>query len=130
MQDKDAINPLYKGGTAIIEYENMLIPSIVIDNGKFTEIRSIKSSIVNSILEILNDNGNVYVNIILEFSNAQLDVIINANENLNFFKALAEYGIIAIMPEDYESTTDIFMIQLAKNEKIENLYTIIKSYIV
>ncbi len=128
MQNKDVINPLYKGGIAIIEYENMLIPSIVIDNDKFTEIKSIKSNIVNSMLEVLNDNGNVYVNIILEFSNEQLDVIINANENLNFFKILAESGIIAIMPEDYKATTDIFMIQLANN-KLENLYTIIRSYI-
>ncbi len=128
MQNKDVINQLYKGGIAIIEYENMLIPSIIIDNDKFTEIKSIKSNIVNFMLEVLNDNGNVYVNIILEFSSEQLDVIINANENLNFFKILAESGIIAIMPEDYKATTDIFMIQLANN-KLENLYTIIRSYI-
>ncbi len=130
MKNKDIINLLHKGGIAIIEYENILIPSIVINNDKFTAfIESIRSSTVDSRLDVWNDNGNVFVNIILEVSNESIEVLIYANENLNFFKILAESGIIAIMPKDYELTTDIFMVQLPKNKSIENLYTIIKSYI-
>jgi hypothetical protein len=127
---KDA---LHREGVTVIEYNNMQIACIILNDDEFNALMkncSIRPCIVDSRLDIWHDNGNdVFVNIVLEFQDYKsIEVLLYANECIDFFEALAESGIIALMPEHYEANANIFMIQLAKKDKMEEAYDNIKAY--
>ncbi len=124
---------LHKEGVTIIEHDNMLIPCIIMNNEQFDDLMnncSNRPCIVDSRLDIWHDNnGDVFVNIILEFQGYKsVKVLLYANDCLPFFEALAESSIISIIPEHYGTNTNIFMIQLAKKDKMEEAYDNIKAY--
>ena len=123
---------LHKEGITILEYDGMKIPCIIIKDDKFNNLIRFndKPTIVDSRLDIWHDdNGKVFVNIIIEFKGYdKIQALLYANNCLQFFEALAEYGMIALMPEHYSNNTNILMIQLAKKDRMEEALDNIRSY--
>ncbi|MEM4237778.1 MAG: hypothetical protein QW050_02170, partial [Candidatus Nitrosocaldaceae archaeon] len=120
-----------KDGLIIINYDEKKIPCILLNDKKFNELMKNyynKSMMVDSRFDIWHDDkGNVFVNIILEFEDYEvIEALLYANESIQFFEALAEYGIIALMSANYSS--NILMVQLAKKERMEEALENIKRY--
>ena len=83
---------------------------------------------VDTNLNILQDGlGHVFVEMSLTFSHGGIkeNVLINANENIEFFQMLSENTMLAIASK--ESPEKIFMIQLPKPERAIHAFEIIKS---
>ena len=83
---------------------------------------------VDTNLNILQDGlGHVFVEILLTFSHGGIkeSVLVNANQNLIFFEALAQNTMIAIASK--ESPEKLFMIQLPRPERALKALEIIKS---
>ena len=107
------------------------MPCIEFNGKKFDGILSKvagKPLAVDTNLNILQDGlGHVFVEMLLNFSQGGIEekILINANENLVFFEALAENTMLAIASK--ESPEKIFMIQLPKPQRALNALDIIKS---
>jgi len=83
---------------------------------------------VDTNLNILQDGlGHVFVEMLLTFSEGGINekILINANENLEFFESLAKNTMLAIASIDHPEK--IFMIQLPKPEKTNEALEIIKN---
>ena len=83
---------------------------------------------VDTNLNILQDGlGHVFVEMLLTFSYGGINekILINANENLEFFESLAENTMLAIASVSHPEK--IFMIQLPKPEKTHEAFEIIKN---
>lgn len=122
---------LHKDGLIIINYDEKKIPCILLNDKKFSELMKNyynKSMMVDSRFDIWHDDkGNVFVNIILEFEDYEvIEALLYANESIQFFEALAESSIIALMSANYSS--NILMVQLAKKERMEEALENIKRY--
>ena len=88
----------------------------------------IKPLSVDTNLNILQDGlGHVFVEMSLTFSEGGINekILINANENLEFFESLAKNTMLAIASVDHPEK--IFMIQLPKPEKTNEALEIIKN---
>ena len=116
---------------SIQDFEGKGVPCIEFDGKKFDGILSKvagKPLAVDTNLNILQDGlGHVFVEMLLNFSQGGIEekILINANENLVFFEALAENTMLAIASK--ESPEKIFMIQLPKPQRALNALDIIKS---
>ena len=116
---------------SIQDFEGKGVPCIEFNGKKFDGILSKvagKPLAVDTNLNILQDGlGHVFVEMLLNFSQGGIEekILINANENLVFFEALAENTMLAIASK--ESPEKIFMIQLPKPERALNALDIIKS---
>ena len=78
-------------------------------------------------LNILQDGlGHVFVEMLLTFSYGGINekILVNANENIEFFESLAQNTMLAIASVDYPEK--IFMIQLPKPERTREALKIIK----
>ena len=116
---------------SIQDFEGKGVPCIEFNGKKFDGILSKvagKPLTVDTNLNILQDGlGHVFVEMLLNFSQGGIEekILINANENLVFFEALAENTMLAIASK--ESPEKIFMIQLPKPQRALNALDIIKS---
>ena len=116
---------------SIQDFEGKCVPCIEFNGKKFDGILSKvagKPLAVDTNLNILQDGlGHVFVEMLLNFSQGGIEekILINANENLVFFEALAENTMLAIASK--ESPEKIFMIQLPKPQRALNALDIIKS---
>ena len=116
---------------SIQDFEGKSVPCIEFDGKKFDGILSKvagKPLAVDTNLNILQDGiGHVFVEMLLTFSHGGIkeSVLVNANENVIFFEALAENTMISIASK--ESPEKIFMIQLPKPERAIEALEIIKS---
>ena len=116
---------------SIQDFEGKGVPCIEFNGKKFDGILSKvagKPLAVDTNLNILQDGlGHVFVEMLLNFSQGGIEekILINANENLVFFEALAENTMLAIASK--ESPEKIFMIQLPKRQRALNALDIIKS---
>ena len=116
---------------SIQDFEGKGVPCIEFNGKKLDGILSKvagKPLAVDTNLNILQDGlGHVFVEMLLNFSQGGIEekILINANENLVFFEALAENTMLAIASK--ESPEKIFMIQLPKPERALNALDIIKS---
>ena len=116
---------------SIQDFEGKGVPCIEFNGKKFDGILSKvagKPLAVDTNLNILQDGlGHVFVEMLLNFSQGGIEekILINANENLVFFEALAENTMLAIASK--ESPEKIFMIQLPKPHRALNALDIIKS---
>ena len=116
---------------SIQDFEGKGVPCIEFDGKRFDDILSKvagKPLSVDTNLNILQDGlGHVFVEILLTFSHGGIkeNVLINANENIEFFEALAENTMISIASK--ESPEKIFMIQLPKPERAIEALDIIKN---
>ena len=116
---------------SIQDFEGKGVPCIEFDGKKFDGILSKvagKPLAVDTNLNILQDGiGHVYVEMLLTFSHGGIkeSVLVNANENVIFFEALAQNTMLAIASK--ESPDKLFMIQLPKPERAIEALEIIKS---
>ena len=117
----------------LFDFEGKKVSCIILDDKKFDNIMKTiagKPVSVETNLNILQDGlGHVFVRITLQFSQAEIEekFLIYANENVDFFEALAENTIIALSsPNSQYGSTNVFMIQLPKPERAQNALEIIR----
>jgi hypothetical protein len=116
---------------SIQDFEGKSVPCIEFAGKKFDGILSKvagKPLAVDTNLNILQDGiGHVFVEMLLTFSYGGIkeSVLVNANENVIFFEALAQNTMLAIASK--ESPDKLFMIQLPKPERAIEALEIIKS---
>ena len=115
---------------SVEDFEGKRVPCIGFEGRKFDDILNKvagKPLSVDTNLNILQDGlGHVFVEILLTFSHGGINekVLIDANENLEFFESLAENTMLAIASVDHPEK--IFMIQLPKPERTREALEIIK----
>ena len=117
----------------LFDFEGKKVPCIVLDEKKFDNImKNIagKPVSVETNLNILQDGlGHVFVRITLQFSQGDIEekFLIYANENVEFFEALAETTMLTLSsPNSQIGSTNVFMIQLPKPERAQNALEIIR----
>jgi hypothetical protein len=133
---KELLNSVHKEGVVLFDHDDMKIPCIFVKHKRFDEIVGAcygKPLAVDANLNIMHDDeGHVFVEIMLKFSVAGLEqtVLLYANDNLEFFERLAQTSIIALAPEPIgQPSTNIFMVQLPKRDAVEKALELIKSYL-
>ena len=116
---------------SVEDFEGKKVPCIGFEGRKFDDILNKvagKPLSVDTNLNILQDDlGHVFVEMSLTFSHGGINekVLINANENLEFFESLAENTLLAIASVDHPEK--IFMIQLPQPERTQEAFEIIKN---
>ena len=116
---------------SVEDFEGKQVPCIGFEGRKFDDIMNKvagKPLSVDTNLNILQDGqGHVFVEMFLTFSHGGINekILINANENINFFEALAENTMLAIASVNHPEK--IFMIQLPKPERTLDALEIIKN---
>ena len=116
---------------SVEDFEGKQVPCIGFEGRKFDDILNKvagKPLSVDTNLNILQDGlGHVFVEMLLTFSHGGINekVLINANENIEFFESLAENTLLAIASVDHPEK--IFMIQLPKPERTQEAFEIIKN---
>ena len=116
---------------SVEDFEGKKVPCIGFEGKKFDDILNKvagKPLSVDTNLNILQDGlGHVFVEMLLTFSNGGINekVLINANDNLEFFESLAKNTMLAIASVNHPEK--IFMIQLPKPERTHEALEIIKN---
>ena len=116
---------------SVEDFEGKKVPCIGFEGRKFDDILNKvagKPLSVDTNLNILQDDlGHVFVEMLLTFSHGGINekVLINANENLEFFESVAENTMLAIASVNHPEK--IFMIQLPKPERTREAFEIIKN---
>jgi len=116
---------------SVEDFEGKRVPCIGFEGRKFDDILNKvagKPLSVDTNLNILQDGlGHVFVETLLTFSHGGINekIIINANENLEFFESLAQNTMLAIASVNHPEK--IFMIQLPKPERTREAFEIIKN---
>ena len=116
---------------SVEDFEGKNVPCIGFEGKKFDDMLNKvagKPLSVDTNLNILQDGlGHVFVEMLLTFSEGGINekILINANENLEFFESLAKNTMLAIASVDHPEK--IFMIQLPKPEKTNEALEIIKN---
>jgi hypothetical protein len=126
----DFIKNVHKLGYTIVEYNDIKIPVLYIEDTVFEQILKIsydKRMSIDTNLNIYDDGQHVFVDIILKFFNTDLEetYLLYANETLDFFSNLANAGMIGLVPSN-DSQSNIFFIQLPKKDKAEKALEMIK----
>lgn len=126
----DFINNVHKLGYTFVDYNNIRVPVLYIDDTLFEQILNFsynKRISIDTNLNIYDDGYHVFVDITLKFLNANKEktFLLYANESLEFFYNLATAGIFGLVSKDNPSS-NIFFIQLPKKDKAEKAYDIIK----
>ncbi len=116
---------------SVESFEGKNVPCIGLEGRKFDDMLnkvSGKPLSVDTNLNILQDGlGHVFVELLLTFSHGGINekILVNANENIDFFESLAENTMLAIASVDHPEK--IFMIQLPKPERTQEAFELIKS---
>jgi len=116
---------------SVEDFEGKKVPCIGFEGRKFDDILNKvagKPLSVDTNLNILQDGlGHVFVEMLLTFSYGGINekILINANENLEFFESLAKNTMLAITSVNHPEK--IFMIQLPKPERTHEALEIIKN---
>ena len=116
---------------SVEDFEGKKVPCIGFEGRKFDDLLNKvagKPLSVDTNLNILQDGlGHVFVEMLLTFSHGGINekIIVNANENLEFFESLAKNTMLAIASVTHPEK--IFMIQLPKPEKTYEALEIIKN---
>ena len=115
---------------SVEDFEGKRVPCIGFEGRKFDDMLNKVSGqplSVDTNLNILQDGlGHVFVEMLFTFSYGGLNekILVNANENVEFFESLAETTMLAIASVDHPEK--IFMIQLPKPERTREALAIIK----
>jgi hypothetical protein len=116
---------------SVEDFEGKKVPCIGFEGRKFDDMLNKvagKPLSVDTNLNILEDGlGHVFVEMLLTFSHGGINekILVNANENLEFFESLAKNTLFAIASVNHPEK--IFMIQLPKPEKTHEALEIIKN---
>ncbi|MGC1425478.1 MAG: hypothetical protein WA833_02105 [Nitrosotalea sp.] len=118
---------------SLFDFEGKKVPCIVLDEKKFDNVMKTiagKPVSVETNLNILQDGlGHVFVKVTLQFSQGGMEekFLIYANENVEFFEALAETAMLTLSsPDSQYGNSNVFMIQLPRPERAENVLDIIR----
>lgn len=130
----DLISNIHEEGFGVIEYEGNKVPCIYVQQSLYDIIieRCIgKKYVVEVLLNIFYDGYHVFVDIQLDFIGMGIEenFLIQGNNSINFFDALNDSSLLGIIPKNnlHISTSNIFLIQLPKKERISKAVDIIKS---
>ena len=116
---------------SVEDFEGKKVPCIGFEGRKFDDMLNKVSGTplsVDTNLNILQDGlGHVFVEMLLTFSHGGINekILVNANENIEFFESLAESTMLAIA--SVEHPEKVFMIQLPKPERTHDALEIIKN---
>jgi hypothetical protein len=116
---------------SVEDFDGKKVPCIGFEGRKFDDMLNKvagKPLSVDTNLNILQDGlGHVFVEMLLTFSHGGINekILINANENFEFFESLAKNTMLAIASVNHPEK--IFMIQLPKPEKTHEALEIIKN---
>jgi len=116
---------------SVEDFEGKKVACIGFEGRKFDDILTKVAGTplsVDTNLNILQDGlGHVFVEISLTFSHGGINekILVNANENFEFFESLASSTMLAITSVNHPEK--IFMIQLPKPEKTYEAFEIIKN---
>ena len=116
---------------SVEDFEGKKVPCIGFEGRKFDDMLNKiagKPLSVDANLNILQDGlGHVFVEMLLRFSHGGINekILVNANENLEFFESLASNTMLAIASVNHPEK--IFMIQLPKPERTHEALEIIKN---
>ena len=116
---------------SVEDFEGKNVPCIGFEGRKFDDMLNKvagKALSVDTNLNILQDGlGHVFVEMLLTFSHGGINekILVNANENLEFFESLAKNTMLAIASVNHPEK--IFMIQLPKPERTHEALEIIKN---
>ena len=124
-------------GITTFDFDGKETPCIVIDEKKYDEMLSKvagQSLSINTDLNILQDGlGNVFVEIVLEFSKGNIieNFLVNAKTHLAFFQSLAKTSMLALTsPKSNYGKDNVFMIQLPRPEKAQDALEIIENALI
>ena len=126
----DLLNKSHKD-LSVEDFEGKKVPCIGFEGRKFDEMLNKvagKPLSVDTNLNILQDGlGHVFVEMLLTFSHGGINekILVNANENVEFFESLAENTMLAIASVNHPEK--IFMIQLPKPERTREAFEIIQN---
>ena len=117
----------------LFDYNGTKVPCIILEEKRFDDIMKTiagKPVSVETNLNILQDGlGHVFVDISLNFlQGGKVEkLLLNANDFLEFFEALADSSMLALSsPHSEYGKSNVFMIQLPKPERAVNALEIIK----
>lgn len=117
----------------LFDFEGKKVPCIIMEEKRFDDIMRViagKPISVETNLNILQDGlGHVFVKMVLHFSQGEVEenVLLYANESLEFFEALTETSMLALSsPHSEYGRSNVFMIQLPKPERTAYALEIIK----
>ena len=120
-------------GITIFDFDGKPVPCIIFEEKKYDELLSKVAGrplSINTDLNILQDGkGHVFVEIVLTFSQGEIEekILINANKDIKFFESLAKTSMLALSsPKSSYGKDNVFMIQLPKPEKAEDVLEIIE----
>ncbi|HEU5462360.1 MAG TPA: hypothetical protein VFU79_08850 [Nitrososphaeraceae archaeon] len=130
----DLISNVHEQGVGVIEYADNKVPCIYVQQDLYDIIMEKcigKKYVVDVLLNIFYDGHYVFVDIQLEFIDLGIEenFLIPGNTSMNFFDALNESGLLGIIPKSngHISSSNIFLIQLPKKERISTAVDLIKS---
>ena len=130
----DFLNNLHREGVTILNFDGRKIPCIYINPKKYDQIISEsygKKSAVDTLLNIFHNENDVFVDVEMKFLNIGLEqnYLLYANDKIEFFEALSDTGLIALVPDPafHHTTSNVFMVQLPKKYAAENALQIIKT---
>jgi hypothetical protein len=125
----DFRNNLHKLDASLIDYNGSPIPCIQIESKRYDEIiRTVagKKLAVDVLLDLFHDTKHVFVDVLMTYLDYGFDenYLFYANKMPEFFKALANTGLIAIAPGDTQSVSqgNLLVIQLPRKDSAENAY--------
>ena len=123
------INNLHKLGYSIVDYNDIKIPSLYVEDQLFDKIVSnsySKKTSIDTTLNIYDDGSHIFVDINLNFYDMGLkeNFLLYANETLDFFYNLSNAGILGLAPAS-KSKSNVFFIQLPKKERAEKAFEMI-----
>ncbi len=125
---------LHSDGFTFFDHNGTSIPCIVVKKEKYDYLLSKtfgKKYSVDTVLDIFYDGvKHVFVDIQLNFTNIDLEenFLFYANESLNFFEALSQSNILAILPAgENMNNSNIFMIQLPNRTRTLEALKIIRT---
>lgn len=132
----DFLKNLHEEGFGLISYQNNKIPCIYVKREIYDNILKKtygKKYVVEVLLNIFYNGKYMFVDIMLDFTNLGLEENFLMNvRDIEFFELLYQHSLLSIIPIQYlgNSSSNIFVIQLPKKDKINNVLEIIKSNMV
>ncbi|HYO06786.1 MAG TPA: hypothetical protein VER14_07365 [Phototrophicaceae bacterium] len=124
------INNLHKLGYSIVDYNDIKVPCLYVEDQLFDNIvnKSYNKKIsIDTTLNIYDDGSHIFVDINLNFFDMGLEenFLLYANETLDFFYNLSTAGMLGLAPAS-KSQANVFFIQLPKKERAEKAFEMIQ----
>jgi hypothetical protein len=125
---------LHKEGATLVEFSGSKVPCILLNHKKYEEMLQKvygKKVRADTLLDIFYDGQDVFVDVQVKFADTDIEenYLLYANDMIEFFEALAESGMISLVPDTsaYTNSQNVFMIQLPKKDAAEKALGIIKA---